>query len=133
MRTQTREDSDCCCPSVADGASALHLCSLEGWVTQSPAPGLGSTPAHWAIQDYAEDTHLFPIYLRARPCLSCQPTKLPGLCSQPVFLHQLLTAARYFPLLSSLCSKPTLPPGEQGAVLAAAPTRVASWGSAFLW
>lgn len=70
-----------------------------------------STPAHQAIQDCAEDAHLFRIHLRARLCLSCQPTKLHWVCSQPVFLHQLLTAARYFPLLSSLCSKPTLPPG----------------------
>ena len=36
------------------------------------------------MQGYAEDTCLFPRYLRARHCLSCQPTKLPRVCSSPV-------------------------------------------------
>lgn len=83
------------------------LCSADGGVC------LFSTPAHQVIQDYTEDAHLSLIYLRARSCLSCQPTQLPRVYSQPGFLHQLLTAP--------LCSKPTLSPCGQGSVLAALP------------
>lgn len=93
--------------TASAGVSALPLFSLESWVIPSPVPRLcpHAAPSHWAIQDCAEDRHLFPRYLRARPCWSCQPTKLPRVFSQ------LLTAARHILLLSSLCSKPTLPPG----------------------
>lgn len=96
MRNQTRGEDDCCCLSVAAGVSALQL--FPGWTGHTePSPRTVPTPAHQAMRDYAEDTHLFPTHLRARPCLSCQPIKLSEVRSQPVFLSPVADCRWIFP------------------------------------
>lgn len=61
------ENCYCCCWCLS---SAVVL--LEGWVLPSPVPRLcpRAAPSHLDIQDCAEDRHLFPKHLRARPCLA---------------------------------------------------------------
>lgn len=123
MRNQTGKRT---IVTASAGVSALQLCSLESWVILSPVPRLcpHAAPSHWAIQDCAEDRHLFLRYLRARPCWSCQPTELPAHqaaqgvlsvadCSQAYSAPVIPVLQTYFAtrVQSWLLPQPEWPPG----------------------
>lgn len=79
MRNQTWEEDDCCCLLLADGVSALQLCSPKAGSYRALSQGCAhkQQPAYQAIQDSTEDAHPhIPggqtlLELPAPSCLGC--------------------------------------------------------------